>query len=79
MGLGAEVLLIISQIPQIYKSFKTKSTDDLSLATIILVLMGIGMWIVYGILKPDGTIVIANLLSLIAFSFILYAKIKFSK
>ncbi len=78
VGLLAEVLLIISQLPQIYKSFKTKSTKDLSLATISLVTAGIVLWVIYGLLKPDPVIVIANAMSLVAFGAILYAKIKFS-
>lgn len=78
VGLLAELLLIISQIPQIYKSFNTKSTEDLSLATIVCMVAGITLWIIYGLLKPDSVIVIANGLSLIAFGTVLYAKIKFS-
>jgi MtN3 and saliva related transmembrane protein len=78
VGLSAEVLLIISQIPQIYKSYKTKSTKDLSLLTIVAVIIGIVLWIVYGLMKPDMTIVIANGLSLATFSIVLYAKLKFS-
>lgn len=78
VGLLAELLLIVSQIPQIYKSFKTKSTEDLSLLTILCVIFGIILWVVYGLLKPDPVIVIANSVSLIAFGTVLYAKIKFS-
>jgi MtN3 and saliva related transmembrane protein len=78
VGLSAELLLIISQLPQIYKSFKTKSTEDLSLATILCMVTGIILWIIYGLLKPDSVIVIANGVSLIAFGTVLYAKIKFS-
>ena len=78
VGLFAELLLIISQIPQIYKSFKTKSTEDLSLASIICVVAGIVLWVIYGLIKPDSVIVIANGVSLIAFGTVLYTKIKFS-
>ncbi len=78
VGLLAEVLLIVSQIPQIYKSYKTKSTKDLSLLTIVAVIIGIVLWIVYGLMKPDMTIVIANGLSLATFSIVFYAKLKFS-
>ena len=78
IGLLAELLLVTAQLPQIHKSFKTKSTKDLSLLTIISVTLGIVLWITYGLLKPDPVIVIANGLSLTTFLVVLYAKIKFS-
>ena len=78
VGLAAEVLLIISQIPQIHKSYKTKSTEDLSLLTIVCVMAGLVLWMAYGLLKPDAVIVIANILSFGMFALVLYAKIKFS-
>lgn len=79
LGLAAELLIIVAQIPQIYKSFKTKSTDDLSALTIVCVLLGLSMWLAYGLLKPDGIIVIANAASVAMFAVVLYAKIKFSR
>ncbi|MGZ6004571.1 MAG: SemiSWEET family sugar transporter [Candidatus Saccharimonadales bacterium] len=78
IGISAESLLIISQLPQIYKSFKTKSTKDLSLLTILCVLAGLVLWLAYGLLKPDFVIVSANGLSLLTFGVVLYAKLKFS-
>jgi MtN3 and saliva related transmembrane protein len=78
VGLLAEVVLIVAQLPQIYKSFKTKSTGDLSLLTISAVIIGLILWIIYGLAKPDYVIVIANVASLLTFGIVLYAKIKFS-
>ena len=78
LGLAAEFFIFVSQVPQIYKSFKTKSTDDLSTLTIVCVLLGLAMWLLYGLYKPDNIIVIANACSLVMFAVVLYAKIKFS-
>ena len=78
VGLLAEFVLIVAQLPQIYKSFKTKSTGDLSLLTISAVIIGLILWIIYGLVKPDYVIVIANVASLLTFGIVLYAKIKFS-
>lgn len=78
LGLAAEGLIIVAQVPQIYKSFKTKSTEDLSALAIICVLLGFCMWLAYGLLKPDSVIVIANAVSIVMFAVVLYAKLKFS-
>lgn len=78
VGLLAELLLIISQIPQIYKSFKTKSTEDLSLASIVCIISGILLWTISGLLKKEYVIIVSNIASLLVFSIVLYAKIKFS-
>ncbi|HUD05842.1 MAG TPA: SemiSWEET family transporter [Candidatus Saccharimonadales bacterium] len=78
VGLLAEFVLIMSQIPQIYRAFKLKETRDLSLLTIFAVIIGLSLWVVYGLVKPDFVIVIANVASLLTFCVVLYAKIKFS-
>ena len=79
LGLGAEALIVVAQIPQIHKSFKTRRTDDISGLTIVCAILGFCLWLLYGFLKPDGVIVIANGVSIVMFTLVLYAKIRFSK
>lgn len=79
IGLLAEALIIVAQIPQIYKSYKTKRTDDISLSMLVCVSLGLSLWIIYGVLKPDPVIVIANAISVVAFGFVIYAKVKYTK
>ena len=45
---------------------------------LISVSLGLGLWIVYGLFKPNVVIVIANAVSIVAFAFVIYAKIKYT-
>ncbi|WP_052959052.1 SemiSWEET family transporter [Methanoculleus sediminis] len=38
----------------------TRSTADLSLATLVVLLAGVLLWLAYGLVKGDGAIVAAN-------------------
>lgn len=60
IGLLAAGLILVSQIPQVYKSYKTKQTKDLSLATIGLLISGSVLWLIYGFLRVDNIIIFAN-------------------
>ena len=79
IGYIAGAFIIISFIPQIIKSYKTKSVHDLSIWMIIATLAGTIFWIIYGLLVKGMPIIVINSV----FGFIvltqLYLKIKYGK
>jgi MtN3 and saliva related transmembrane protein len=77
LGLLAGFLTTISQIPQAIKIIKTRHTHDISLSTYVLVTMGIALWLVYGFLIRDYTIIGANSITLVITIIILTFKIKY--
>src|SRR6476659_6597171 len=50
----------VSYFPQLKKSWQTGHSGDLSLRMLSILAIGIAMWTVYGALKPDIVIIIAN-------------------
>lgn len=58
--MSATVFSLWSTVPQIKKSLKTKKTDDVSKWLIISVITGLSLWVLYGALKGDIIITIAN-------------------
>jgi MtN3 and saliva related transmembrane protein len=48
-------------VPQVYKAWSTKRTKDISAPTFLVLLLGISLWTVYGALKSDPVIILANL------------------
>ncbi|NLM30397.1 MAG: SemiSWEET transporter [Methanomicrobiales archaeon] len=60
LGLVAGTLTTFSFAPQVAKAWRTRSTTDLSLATLIILLTGILLWLVYGVMKEDLAIIAAN-------------------
>ncbi|HBH47481.1 MAG TPA: hypothetical protein DDX98_02525 [Bacteroidales bacterium] len=72
IGLIAASLTTIAFLPQAIKTWKTKSTDDLSPAMFTLLCSGILLWLIYGILIHDLPIILANGVTICLASIILF-------
>lgn len=60
IGLIAAACTSLSYIPQVRKALPRGSTSDLSLKMLAVLTSGLAMWVVYGVLKTDWVIVVAN-------------------
>ena len=78
-GYIAAVLTTAAFLPQLIKTFKTKKADDVSLITLIMFIIGVLCWIIYGYKISSIPILLANLITLILNLLILISKIYFSK
>ncbi len=76
IGLLAAFLTTTAFFPQVIKTVKTKSTGDLSLPMYSLMFSGTVCWLVYGLLKHDLPVTLANAVSSLASFVIFYHKIK---
>ena len=77
LGLIAATLTTISQIPQFLKSFKTKSTKDVSLMMFTLLDIGVFLWLIYGILIKNLPVILANAVTFLLVSSIVILKLKY--
>ena len=64
-GFSAAFLTTIAFLPQLYKTWQTKSAEDVSLIMLILFITGLICWIVYGIKINSIPILIANIITFI--------------
>ena len=78
-GYLAAVLTTAAFLPQLIKTLKTKKADDVSLTTLIMFIIGVLSWVIYGYQISSTPILIANLITLILNLLILISKIFFSK
>ena len=78
-GYIAAILTTAAFLPQLIKTLKTKKADDVSLITLIMFIIGVLCWIVYGYKISSIPILLANLITLILNLLILISKIYFSK
>ena len=78
-GYLAAILTTAAFIPQLLKTLKTKKADDVSLTTLVMFIIGVLSWIIYGYKISSIPILIANLVTLILNLSILISKIYFSK
>ena len=77
LGLTAGFCTTIAFIPQVLKTWKTRSAKDLSLAMFVIYLMGILLWLLYGVLLGDIAIVLANAATSVLAGSVLYFKLRF--
>jgi MtN3 and saliva related transmembrane protein len=64
IGLGAGVCTALSLLPQLVKLIRSKKAEDLSLFYLIILFVGLGLWIWYGILRQDVPIIATNVVSI---------------
>ena len=78
-GYFAAILTTAAFLPQLIRTLKTKKADDVSLTTLIMFIIGVLSWIIYGYKISSIPILIANLITLLLNLLILISKIYFSK
>ena len=76
LGLVAATCTTIAFIPQAVKTIKTRNTKDLSLCSYVLLVVGIILWLTYGVLMKDLPVIIANGVTFFFIFTILVLKIK---
>jgi MtN3 and saliva related transmembrane protein len=79
IGFAATSFAVSSTVPQIGKALKTKRSDDVSIQFIIVLIIGLLLWVVYGIGKNDIVLIIGNSTAVVLNTFMLYLKIKYSR
>jgi MtN3 and saliva related transmembrane protein len=78
IGIFATFFTLWSTVPQIRKSLRTKKTDDVSKWLIISLVIGLSLWVLYGVVKGDMIITGANSIGVSLNVFLLILKLKYS-
>ena len=79
IGFMATGFSVSSAVPQIRKALRTKKSDDVSIRFIIVLIIGLSLWVVYGIGKNDIVLIIGNSIAVALNTFMLFLKIKYSR
>ena len=77
VGYLAGLLTTLAFVPQVLHIWRTRSARDISLHTFSVFTVGIFLWLVYGILKSEWPIVIANGITFVLAGAILGMKLRF--
>ena len=77
LGLLAGALTTISFLPQVIKTWTSRSAKDISLGMFLTFCSGVVLWIIYGIAVRDLPVIATNLATLILASTILLLKLKY--
>jgi len=64
-------------LPQVMKTFRTKSTKDISLTMYIFFCTGVFLWIIYGLMVGSWPVILANSIVFILGMIILAMKVRY--
>ena len=79
IGLTASALSSLTFMPQVYKAWKTKSVEDLSLAMVFFIFFSTILWLIYGFGRGALPIIICNGIIFVLSILLLYFKFSFNK
>jgi MtN3 and saliva related transmembrane protein len=79
LGFAAGVFTTFCYVPQLMRVFRLKSAKEISTIYTILILLGTGIWLVYGILIKNPPLMIWNAIAFVFLSLLLTAKLLYGR
>ncbi|MBR1145601.1 SemiSWEET transporter [Bradyrhizobium sp. AUGA SZCCT0431] len=77
LGFAAATCTTLAYVPQFVKVWRTRSTEDISLGMFLVMVVGILLWLVYGLLSGDGPLIVANAITIVLAGGVLFMKLKY--
>jgi MtN3 and saliva related transmembrane protein len=77
IGLLAGGLTTIAFLPQVIKTWRTKSTKDISMGMLLMFISGLFLWLVYGLYLGALPVIVANFVTILLNLPILWCKLKY--
>ena len=77
LGMVGVVTGSMTFVPQVYQAWATKSVGDLSIWMIVILLLNVSIWLIYGITGKDRPMILANLIIMSLSLALLYFKLTF--
>lgn len=79
IGYTAVVVGTSLMLPQVWKAWKTKRVEDLSMGMVILYFFNCLLWLLYGLLLAASPLILANSIALIISIAQVILKLKYRK
>ena len=76
IGIIAAILTTSAFIPQVYKIYKEKKAQGVSLMMYLIMFVGVLLWLVYGVLIGSIAIIVANSVTAVLQLFVIIFKLK---
>jgi MtN3 and saliva related transmembrane protein len=74
VGLFAGLCTTAAWVPQLARTWKRRSTEDLSWPYLLVFATGVSSWIVYGVLADDVPVIAANIVSILLIGLLVHLK-----
>jgi MtN3 and saliva related transmembrane protein len=79
LGYIGGFLTTFCYIPQIIRVFKLKSAKEVSLIFTLMLLVGVVVWLFYGIFFSLAPVIVWNSIAVVIVTTLLFAKLKYGK
>jgi MtN3 and saliva related transmembrane protein len=79
LGMVAGTMSAIVFLPQVIKTYRSKSAKDISILTFSFATISVILWLVYGIIIMNGPVIYTNSSVLLLSLIMLYFKLKYDK
>ncbi|MDN4999391.1 SemiSWEET transporter [Bradyrhizobium sp. GCM10027634] len=77
IGFAAATCTTVAYAPQAIKVWKTRSTGDISLGMFLVMVLGLLLWLIYGLLSGDGPLIASNAVTMLLAGGILVMKLRY--
>src|ERR1022692_2868847 len=77
VGFMAGFVTTAANLPQVWKTYRSKSAEGLSFRMLLALAFGLGMWIVYGIMSKLPPLIVTNAVAPLLVLALLGMKLKF--
>lgn len=77
LGLVAGICTTVAVIPQIKKAWQTKKVEDVSPGMFSILILGVFLWVIYGITQKDMPIIVTNGISMALNGVMLFLMFKY--
>ena len=75
----AGLVTIAANLPQVWKTYRSKSGKELFSRTLLALAIGLGLWIVYGIMSESLPLIVTNAVVLLLILSLIGMKLKFDR
>ncbi len=79
VGYAAALLTTVAFVPQVWKTWRTRSAGDLSTAMLVIFTAGVALWLVYGLLLGSAPIIAANVATLALSGLLVALRLRFDR
>lgn len=76
LGFVASGLTTFAFLPQAIKTWRTRSAHDFSLPTLLMLVIGVGLWTAYGVMRVAPSVWFGNGVTMALAAFILSVKLR---
>lgn len=76
LGFFAGAFTTAAFVPQALQVWRSRSTRDISLGMYVVFVIGVGLWLAYGVALGSLPVILANSVTLLLAAFVLIMKLK---